>query len=157
MAREALLMATLLIGACVTSHGSDAGDAGDAGLTEAAVMDAAPDAPIDLGYPDWIDAGTCEEPVLGPPTLYLADAPDDGLEHTWIAQFPGSVYSEYGLRREMRCVLRRARELGIRYLSVFMAANGFAVSGTFDQALELSRDTRLFRITISHMVGISGV
>jgi len=131
--------------------------ADDADVDAAGLDSAFPEAAVDLGYPDWVFVGSCDDLPLGVPILNLATAPHDGLTHLWLAGFPGSVYSETELHNTHRCVLRRAHALGMRYGTCFLAANAISVTGTFNQALELSRDPRLEQMAVASSSGISGL
>ncbi len=132
----------LLVGAETTAcHPLEGGNEPVDGSASDASADA--DASHGLGYPAWVFEGTCGEPVLGPVKLDVARAPTDGLAHPWTAGLPGYAYSEAELHELQRCILRYARELGMDYISSFLAANAFGVIGTVNQASELSRDSRL--------------
>lgn len=149
---QAALLAILGFCACRGSAFEPSGDAAvDTMNHDTGVLDSA----IDLGYPDWVFVGLCDDPpLLEMPILDASTAPNDGMEHTWIAGFPGSAYSEADMQRQHRCVLRRAKALGMRYVGCYLLANAISVSGTLDQALELSRDARLEQMAVSSASGL---
>jgi len=141
----------------VYACGNDVPAPSDA-AAEAATLDAElPDSAADLGYPDWVLQGTCENPELVLPTVDPELSPTDGAAHDWFALFPGYVFSETRMRDLHRCPLRRARSLGMTYVTCFMSSNSFVVTGTLEQATELSRDSRLERVSVSTMGGVSGL